>query len=1055
LIKEYLEELLDTYGAGTREEGFYPVLKSFIEKLYPSVNVYPNPKKVLDSFPDFKITDREKYIIGYIEAKSINEDLDKYEYTEQIKRYKESFKNFILTNFLEFRHYLNGNLHKKIVLANFSELKKGSDIKNIDKLFLEFKDLFNEFINYSEKPIKNLKELATNLAWKVKILKSALLEESKKNENLRALYNNIKKYIIHTLKEEDFADTIAQSLVYGTLITSLDKKIKYTPSNKWCIVGEFPENLDTIQEIFIETLRIKDKNIQWALDEVINTLSLLDLENINITSEDITTYFYEPFLKAYNPELREAKGVYYTPREVVNFINKSVDFLLKDRFNKKEGLASSEIKLLDPSAGTLTFILDVLYRVKEYILKRKGEGHLREHFNKYVLNNFYAFEILPAPYVIGHLRVSNLLSRLGIDDIKFKLYLTNTLEKKHKIKNGYLFSNIWAKENIEADRVKEEEDILVIVGNPPYSAISENRTKEIIETLKDEAEGCQSYYKVDNKDLLEFMKEVSRTTKLKTWIQDDYIKFLRFAQCKINKTGKGVIGFVLNHSFIDNPTFAGVRQSLLKTFDKIYILDLHGNKRKNEEDENIFDISQGVCIAIFIKDNTKEKGLGDVFYYSTLLDEKLRKKREKLEFLDNNDIKTIKWKKVDIKTPYYLFKPLKLNVSENSISITKIFNKKVSGVITARDKLAIAFTKKELVEKIKVFIGEKYTDEEIRIKFFKRKKTDTREWELKTARKNVRNLIKSHIKLELNKEDKEAEELLTRYLNDEYIEDEIKETIERAFYKNIKPILYRPFDIRYIFYHECMIDWKRKLLEENFVDRENIGLILPRQVKTKNWQHRFISKIISESSILSNYTSEIAYIFPLYIYKNRCKEVNLIPDFEKFLDKIYPNKNISEREILAYIYGVLFSPNYRKNYEDILKIEFPYIPFTKNIEEFFKIVELGDYLIRLHTLEKETIEDLLDKEPFIKFEPAGSNKVSSIKYDKEQKKLYINEKQYFYPVKPSVMEYKIGAYNVIEKWLKERVNRKLTIEDLEHITTVIKVLEETIKIEEKLKSFSF
>ncbi|WP_457600314.1 N-6 DNA methylase, partial [Hydrogenivirga sp.] len=589
----YLSSLREVFLSDPREESYYAPLKDLLESA--GVKVLIAPSKTSAGFPDLKVFQEDGFIVGYVEGKPPREDLTKVIDSEQIKRYLSHFPNLLLTNFIEFVHFLNGKPTGRAELIAIEDLERG----NFKKAKIEeTKQLLTNFLNYIQKPITSTQELAKALSWRVRLLKEEIRAELERNQTLKDLFNQIKEYIIHNMSEEDFSDTIAQALAYALLI--IRTRREYIRKEE--VLTQIPQSLSIVRDIFLEIFRIEGKDIEWILDEIENTLNLFDPRENSLTPEELTIHFYEPFLREYNPDLREIRGVYYTPKPVVSFIVRSVEKALRSSFGFN-GYVEETLKLLDPAGGTLTFILETLYRVREEVVETFGEGAVKDYFERVVLENFYAFELLPAPYVIGHLKVGKFLSDLGIEDRKFKLYLTNTLELKHA-QIPYLFSHEWAKEIQSADRVKTQENILVVIGNPPYSGISANNQKDIVEFLKKDVDGCQSYYRVDGKDLKTFLEELSRTKKVKVWLQDDYVKFIRFAQWKIERSGKGVVGYITNHSYIDNPTFAGMRQSLLKTFDRIYILDLHGNKRKKEPDENVFDIQQGVAIGIFVKDGS-------------------------------------------------------------------------------------------------------------------------------------------------------------------------------------------------------------------------------------------------------------------------------------------------------------------------------------------------------------------------------------------------------------------------------------------------------------------
>ena len=978
-LQRYLDNLHTVFTAGGREESFYPALKDYLES--KGVSVLILPAKTSAGFPDMKISQRDGFIVGYIEAKKPEEDLDSLIETDQIQRYRKHFKNFIFTNFLEFIHFLNGKEVGRVKLMDLEDFRAKNFSKARSK---ELEDLVSDFLNYQERPIKTSRELAKALSWRVALLQREIHSELSANPSLQDLYNLIKNHIIHNISEEEFADTISQALAYALLIL----RVKREFIRKEEIVSHIPSSLSIIRDIFIEVLKIQDKEIEWIISEIENTLNLFEPSGEELTPEELTTHFYEPFLKEYNPSLREIRGVYYTPKAVVKFIVKSVEEVL-ERYFSFNGYMEEDLKLLDPAGGTLTFVLEVLYRLKDRVVETFGEGTLKEYFDKGVLENFFAFELLPAPYVIGHLKVGKFLSDLGIENRKFRFYLTNTLEFEHQ-GIPYLFSQEWAREVQEADEIKTRERILVVLGNPPYSGISANNQREINEFLKRDIDGCQSYYKVDGRPLEE---------KNPKWLQDDYVKFIRFAQWKIQNGGKGVVGYITNHSYIDNPTFRGMRQSLLKTFDRIYILDLHGNKRKREPDENVFDIQQGVAIGIFIKDGSKEGENAEVYYHSTLTDQSLTTREEKLSFLEDNTLQSINWHRVEPRSPFYFFKPVEIDEEYESFwSVDRIFDKYSVGVVTGRDKLTIDIDKDALKERLRDFIS--LNPEEARKKYNLGK--DARDWKVHLAQEDLKR--------------------------------------EGLKHNRIVQILYRPFDIRFTYYtgrsrgFHCM---PRPEIMTHMLKGENLGLITMNQVSLEGgYSHVYITNRMIDNRIFAS-SKGIAYLFPLYLYKDSERIPNFTKEFREYINQLYPEEP-SPEDILHYIYAILYSPTYREKYKEQLKYNFPRIPFVPDHHKFKEISKIGEKLTRLHLLEDESLS-----KPTARFHGKGNNLVEKVLF--KDSKVFINKDQYFEPISEEVWQYKIGGYQVLRKWLTDRKGRKLTFEEIKTYLKVIKAVEETLK----------
>ena len=568
------------------------------------------------------------------------------------------------------------------------------------------------------------------------------------------------------------------------------------------------------------------KSLQIIVDDIAEILNVADAYKIlheyqrTGKGRDPIIHFYETFLATYDPEIRERRGVYYTPEPVVGYIARSIHSILKTHFNLVDGLASEEVKLLDPAGGTLTFPAEAIRLAADEFKEKYGTGGLHRWIKKHILANFYSFELMMAPYAIGHLKIGFLFDELGYkmtDDERFKLYLTNTLEMEEIKQIAIPGISSLSEESYLAGRVKKEQPVLVILGNPPYSGISANINKWTERLLKKDIDGTQSYYKVDDQPLGE---------KNPKWLQDDYVKFLRFAQWKIQTSGYGIVGMITNHSYLDNPTFRGMRQSLMKTFDEIYILDLHGNSLKREttpqgdKDENVFDIRQGVAIALFIK-NTEAKE-PEVFHL-----DKYGLREEKYGWLDQNDFSRENYVKIEPQSPYYFF--VKRNTEKikqylNWRQINEIFPLNSVGIVTARDKLTIKWSKQEMWNTVLNF--SRLEPEMARQAYDLGK--DARDWKVVFAQKD---------------------------LNDSGPEKD-----------RIHPILYRPFDIRYTYYtgrsrgFQCM---PRPEVMHHML-RENKALIMPKRVETKiPWQHCLCGEGIIEHVTVSLKT--IDYVFPLFL----------------------------------------------------------------------------------------------------------------------------------------------------------------------------------------------
>jgi len=797
--------------------------------------------------------------------------------------------------------------------------------------------------------------------------------------------------------------------------------------------------------------------MEWIIDDISEILSVTDIHKIlhqyfhEGKGKDPIVHFYETFLSEYDPKTREMRGVYYTPQPVVSYIVRSLHNILKEQFKRPYGFADNTVTVLDPAAGTLTFLAEAAKLAVDEFVSKYGEGGKENFIREHILKNFYAFELMMAPYAVGHLKMSFLLEELGYrlqKDDRVKLYLTNTLEMEELAFTDLPGMASLSEESHLAGKVKKEQPILVILGNPPYSGHSFNVSEQPM-NIK-EGDQYVSHYILKNGQWVAMTKRADSNLRVKQktwigrliedykicdgktlgeknpkWLQDDYVKFIRFAQWKIEQIGEGILGFITNHSYLDNPTFRGMRQSLMNSFDEVYILDLHGNSLKKEKcpdgskDENVFDIQQGVAIDLFIKKKGTKKKISHADLWG--------KREDKYEWLNNNDITTTKWKKIAPKSEYYLFIPRdeKLSVGyEKYLKITEIFPVNSVGIVTSRDEFVIDFDKDKLRRRILQFREKKLPDEIIQQTYNLKDKSN---WNLKHAREAIM---------------KDAD-------------------WEQAFTQ----ILYRPFDIRHIYYHDTVIERSRKEVMQHMIYK-NLSLCFMRQVSLEeSYTHFFVSEyIVDNRTFLSS--KGIIQQAPLYLYKEKdkpkkrsfrsvmmlfepateygVKRPNLSADVVAGLSNTF-KKTPSPEEIFYYIYAVLYSETYRTKYAEFLKIDFPRIPFTKDYKLFKKMSEYGNRLVDLHLLQSTELDS-----PVARLQGEKDNRIEKLKYDEKAGLLYINTMQYFEGISKDVWSYQIGGYQVCDKWLKDRKKRtdpRLSLDEIQTYCRIVTAIHKTIEIQ--------
>lgn len=1019
LLTTYLKSISDQTSQGdSREESYYDSLKTLFSD-FPlekgrKTHVTVLPRGTEAGNPDFRIWDGDHFIVGYIEAKLPGTNLDQVATSEQLQRYLSTFPNLILTDFYEFRLYRDG---KEICRAQIGlpfvsqKLKTTPPLTNADQ-FQHLADLFFSF----KLPVRYTAEsLAIDLAKRTRFLRDQVIREELKQEEsqkgeLFGFYQAFKKYLLPNLSSDDFADLYAQTIAYSLFAARTRVEGDF---HRKIAVDYIPHTTGILRDVFrYLSLGSMSLEMEVTVDDIAAVLNAAEIKSIldqyykDGKGEDPIIHFYETFLNQYDPQTRESRGVYYTPEPVVKYIVRSVHEVLKRDFNLPDGLADENVTLLDPAAGTLTFPAEAIkLAVGEYVDKY-GEGGKDGFIRKHILRDFYAFELMMAPYAIGHMKIGYLLESLGYkmgDDDAFKLYLTNTLEMEEIAQSELPGVASLSEESRLAGKVKRD-PILVILGNPPYSGISSNINDWTENLLKTDLDGAQSYYKVDGKPLGE----------KKLWLQDDYVKFLRFAQWKIQKAGKGIVAMITNHAWLDNPTFRGMRQSLLQTFNNIYVLDLHGSTLKKEaspdgsKDENVFDIRTGVAITVFVKTNDVDMNVKIQDLYGS--------RDKKYSFLENNSIARSVFQDSTPKKPHYFFTKKDFSNIEHYQdypTINQIFPTNVTGIVTARDKFSIDMDVSKLKRRIIEFRNQSLTDEII-VKAYGLK--NSRGWNLSQKR------------VSLSK-------------------DEMWEN-------RIKPICYRPFDVRNVFYSPDLIDWGRENTMPTML-KQNLAISTVRQVKTgETWQHALIADGLVESCYISNRTSEICTIYPLYMYKDKSK-LDLFSSQQEekgsnissaIMDMITTtlSHKMTPEMILYYVYAVLYSTSYRDTYAEFLKIDYPRIPFTANPELFMQMANLGERLANLHLLKSDELN-----QPLVKYQGEGGNQIIERPiYNAEEKRLYINKNYYFENLEPEVWTYQIGGYQVMDKYLKDRKGQ--TLEDPRHLIRVATALAKTIEIQEEI-----
>ncbi len=972
--------------------------------------------------PDFALRKHGQYV-GYIETKQIGADLKKVLASEQIKKYCALSDNLIVTDYLRFIWLKDGEIADDITLMSAADLQQAGGQASPDAMRDLSALICKKFFSNTPPPIGTVNGLATGLAMRGKILRDFFGESlaNYQRERLYGIYEVFRNNVSDHLATAQFADAFAQMLSYGLFLAKLnaDDKNDHTPITLNSAKTHITENFALIKELvgFLDELeKPLYAKIGWVVKETLTIINRLDLHEIKKelsfdgSKDDPYIYFYEDFLRAWDKATRKSRGVYYTPPAVVKFITGAIDDILRKDFEVSNGLGEiDKVTALDFATGTGTFLLDMFQQVLDNSNEKMHSSLIKEHF----LKNFYGFEFLLAPYAVAHLKLSRFLRHYGYDmdaDERLQIYLSNTLEQSSP--QGNLLLPALSYEGETAYDIKANKRILVIAGNPPYAVNSMNQNEWIGKLIDD-------YKYIDGKPLGE------RNSKT---LQDDYVKFIRFAQHKMDAMEEGIVGVITNHGYLDNVTFRGMRQSLMQSFDRIYLLDLHGNANKQEiapdgsKDENVFDIKQGVAIAIF----EKRKGLKKGIFHANIYGAREDKYQQLMQGFQH-----IKWQELQPQSPDYFFVPQDTTLKpeyQQGIKLTNIFPIYNGGIKTHRDEFAFAFSKQEMQARITDILGmksDKALQDEYQLK-------DTDDWQFAAMR------------------------------------DAMRHTQDEEMKKKIVPCLYRPFDNRYCYYGTETMTRPRGDIMHHMLAGENMALITSRTAYTQQtWADIQVTNKITEFGIMATRPGNSAPLFPLYLYpptegaktNKKIRDLfdtpdpfalgarieNIAPEFRKFLGVQYPNLTITPEQIMGYCYAILHSHSYRIKYADFLKRDFPHIPFVQDSKQFLKLSEIGQKLIDTHLMKQVP--------PFVAKLAGKSDDftVTRPHYDKAQKRLYINNAQYFEPVPSHVWEFYIGGYQVLDKYLKSRKNRTLSLAEIQHIQKIIGILDFTTQQMSKIE----
>lgn len=1028
LFNTYLEKIQEDFRRGIATEYTHrSTLENLLEAFEPGVAASSDPQHIECGAPDF-VVEKGKIPVGYIETKDIGEPLDSIECSQQLIRYRKALNNLILTDYLEFRWYVREELRIK---SRIARVGKGRKLIVDPEGIAHVEETLRGFYREDVQTVTTSKDLAIRLASQTHLVRELIAKAlDAKDPGVRVpLEHQLKtfqNFLLPNITKAEFADLYAQTMTYGLFAAKLSAPSDVPFSR--VLAYQYLASNHFLKRLFLDVGDELDNTIITPfLDDIATLLNrtnfakILDEFRQNAQIQDPVVHFYETFLSTYDPRLRKNRGVYYTPEPVVSFIVRSVDKILKSHFKTSWGLADEDVKVLDPAAGTGTFLYSTI-RHANRTLHQKGQQGTWPERSAGLKKRIFGFEILMAPYVVSHLKLGLLLRELGVPLAKnerLQIYLTNALEEPlTSAETSEHLGFYIAEEANHAAVIKKQEPIMVVLGNPPYSGHSANTSVDHLGNPNFIGKLVREYYFVDGAPLQE------RNSK---WLQDDYVKFMRFGEWRIEKTGYGVLAFITNHGYLDNPTFRGMRQHLMRTFDEIYVLDLHGNSKKKEhapdggKDENVFDIQQGVAIILAVKRKNSTCSTAQIHHADLW-----GLREEKYADLQNKDIGDIDWKQLQPERPFYWFVPQNGFLADEykeGWSVKDVFPINNLGMNTHRDSLVVAFTKQELLDRLVALRSQDISDDEIRHQFGV---VDVSTWKLSSARQRLR-------------------------------DDQNWET-------RLIPCLYRPFDHRYLCFSPDLIDRPRMGLNQHMMAGENLSFATTRQTR-EPFSAMATDQVCGQHKIATPYDG--SSIFPLYLYttpentagtlfaqSGTTRTPNLSPAFiAAFSGKLGLQfiqngqgdlqNTFGPEDVFYYAYAVFHSPTYRTRYAEFLKMDFPRLPLTSDKNLFAQLVGKGKELVQLHLLKSPQVDSFVASFP----EP-GDNQVEQVIY--ADGKVHINNNQYFGDLPSEVWRFKVGGYQVCDKWLKDRRGRQLNNEEIDHYQRVIVSLQLTIRLMEKI-----
>jgi predicted helicase len=1079
-------------GLGT-EHSYRPALVALVEAFEAGVAAVNDPRHVAAGAPDVAVvrdTTHGPVRVGHIETKPIGTDLVAEEVSDQMTRYRSGLENLILTDYVEFRWYRSGVFAKSVRLGSNHK----GEIRWEPGTDAELARLLTAFLAHIPPAVSDAKELAVRMAKLARLLAYSVglaLPLAKPGTMLPQLKQALTETLLPEITDGAFADMFAQTLSYGLFAA----RVNHTGPGlfrRQDAAREIPRSNPFLRRLFeaVTGVDLDEEPFVYLVDDLAQLLAATDMTAVlakfgkTTRQEDPVVHFYETFLHAYDEHIRDIRGVYYTPTPVVSYLVGSADHILRSDFGLADGLADQsktvvpvlgesgetenveihKVLVLDPACGTGTFLYAIVDLVRDRMKATGNAGQWASYVAEHLIPRLYGFELLMAPYAIAHLKLGMELAALDLPPAerldwaaplnpgqRLNIFLTNSLEEAVP-KSAVLLGGYISDEANAAAAVKKELPILVVIGNPPYQGNSANRSWHFVETTRAGkirrtkektfiGRLVDDYYRLDGGDLGE------RNPK---WLQDDYVKFIRFGQWRIEQSGEGILAFITNHAYLDNPTFRGMRQQLMNAFSDIYVLDLHGSSAKREHgpdgevDRNVFDIMRGVAISVFVR--KKDGPFPAKVHHAEIWGSR----ESKYDWLSTNSLATTGWTTLSPTSPDYSFVPVDSALSAEwvkGILLPDAMPVNSVGIVTSRDALVFDFDKAALLAKIEAFIDPKASDDQARLRTFgesdpgERPAGDTSSWNMSEARTQLR-----------------------------------KDANWKA---SVIDCLYRPFDLRALLWHRSAIERGRWDVMRHMVNCRNVGLISARSNKSPDPDHFLCTRFATEAKAGEATTQ--SGLFPLYlcpdaavseqttVFAPAAPTANFSAEFIQYVEArtslkfgIDGDADYDALTLFDYIYALVHSSEYRERYASFLKVGFPRLFVPTDATWFKDMAHLGGSLRACHLLDIKPQERAGGSFPVPGANLVGAGFPRYIAADQEDAitggvapdgRIYINggdkrsgaRAQYFGRVSGSAWESHVGGYRVCDRWLRDRQGRRLSGAEIEHFKLVCSALEATVE----------